>query len=224
MNSGDATNKMINLLGEGTVALGLVYYQTVENIISGKSPVDSVLTEFRKIAKSLHALQKRGHLTDEGELTVYASLLWNLGIYDNPTLLLDLILRVSSGIKPGPKPSLALDTLISWLRGIYELNEGNAFFPDESNVRKESFWNILYELLHEMDIKYKDSTSPETMKTHWYRYRDEYSSSETHQLIQNVLWDVAHLKDYPTHERTEKFAKWISPRIIRAFLLSSNKK
>jgi len=211
MNPGPATEKMIELVGKKEFDQAMWIYDTIVDITEKQEKgynAETVLDRLKQVYKALHGL--RGYLTDEKELAIYASILWNIGVYEKTSLLLDLILQIHSKQRPGPKSQRALDTLIVLLKNYHDIRS-----------RKEPFWEALAYFLCEQEIKPIDDISSETLKTHYNnRLKKQIGEIIFNQRILAVLYLV---KRMPKDERPDSIKPWFSPKLLREYLRNNSK-
>ncbi len=205
MNKGEATTKMIDLVGEEDFAFAMKIYQAILDITPKDSMADSVLTELGKVSKGLQGLKKRGFLTYDAELKIYESILWNLGVYENPSLLLGLVLRIYSDHKSGRKPQYALDALVAMLKSLYDDMKGS----------KKPFWKILGNFLSE-----KGFLDNEELKNRYHRIAKKKWVFLSNQ---ELLFKIVDLQSYPKHERVEVLSRHGVIEGLRDFLNQTKK-
>lgn len=128
MQTGPATQKLIEDWGEQWCTEALQYFELIYDFTRKNSRVQTILDELLKIQNGLHNLRKRGYLNDKNELAVYDSLLQNLGVYKDESLAMVLVLRAYSRLQCGAIDDYALDILICFLTmgpGLRPLREPN---------------------------------------------------------------------------------------------------
>lgn len=172
MNQGAATTKMIELIGKEACQVAMQAY-TQYMFASQTSGIDTVLGELVKIQKGLNKLRKLRYLTDDSELSVYDLLLNNLGVYQKPSLLFALILKIHNMDKSGPKADYALGLLVFILKYFYNQRTDNTkvFWPLLTNFLIEQGIGIEIEDDHK---KSKDRISFEVLKSRYQYYNQRF--------------------------------------------------
>ena len=213
MNTGAATRKMMVLVGNKELTWAMKLYTTIRAVTKKQDKgysAEVLLDRLKQIYKALRGL--KGYMTDEGELGIYSSILWNIGLYEKSALLLDLILRIHSNNKPGPKAKYAVDTLIFLLKQYHDMTNP-----------KVPFWEPLAKFLIEQNIEREDyAILAESLKTRYnQRIKKQYDVFIKDQKILSILYD---LQSFPKHERPQAVKPLISPELIREYLSKNIKK
>ena len=220
MKQGPATTKMIALVGEEWCQGALNLYLTFKAFKGKDTGVETILAQLAHVQKGVHVLRKRGYLTDSGELAVYDALLKNLGIYERPQVLANLIFTISSLHRPGPILDHALNLLIFFLKVVYT-----------KKATRKPFWPVLADFLEEQEIKEVGEISPEELKARYNRIvkqyeflipgkveQDEENPYEKFIINYQILMSVYSLMDIPKHERPRVIEPLFSPTLVRNYL------